>query len=79
MSIFDYHHNNPPSPFNPDFIPWASDVMTMAVHRCYLDGVYKLPQSERPKLIREKYDSLMLLGKPSIYDVRASKDYIYNL
>ena len=79
LGIFTKQHMNPPSPFNPNFIPWAKDVSTLATYQCYLDGVYDLPIVERVSLRRAKYNELMLLGKPLQSDVIRAKDYIYNL
>lgn len=78
-SIFDYAHNNIPSGFNPDYIPYARDVATLTTYQCYLDGVYDLPQPERISLRKAKYDELMLLGKPFSGDVKIAQAYIYNL
>ena len=79
LNLFEYEHNNPPAPFNPDYVEWASDVSTITTYQCYLEGVYDLPQLERIKLRREKYNTLMLLGKPKKADVKKAVDYMYNL
>ena len=77
---FEYHHNNPPPAFNPESIPWASDVSTICTHQCYLKGVYDNPSRiVRASQRRVIYDALMLLGKPSKNDVEMAREYIYEL
>jgi hypothetical protein len=53
----DYQLNAPP--FNPDYDPSAKDGMTLAVHQCYLNGVYELRQEDRAPLIAKEYETQM--------------------
>lgn len=80
LGIFGFQHENPPAPFNPEYIPYAKDVRVLTVANCYKNGVYKIDNpKERARLWRVEYDRLMLLGKPSTVDVRNARDYIYNV
>lgn len=78
VETMEFYHEHPPQPFNPDYIPYASDVQTIAVANLHRAGRYQGGRCD-PKEIRAEYDRLMKFGKPSQRDVRTAKDYLYEL
>ena len=78
--MFTYAHNNPPPPFNPDYLFYAKDVSTIATANCHKQGLYDNPnQKERAAARKTEYNRLIALGKPSRNDVHTATQYLYNL
>jgi len=61
MAIFDYWHDNPPPPFNPDYKPHAIKISNETTKymesRGYYDGGYT--RKELAKIREQVYDKLM--------------------
>jgi hypothetical protein len=61
MAVFDYWHNNPPAPFNPDYRPYADSLTTDVVAALESDGVYDkytLKERQDNDFFRKKWAEL---------------------
>lgn len=62
LGMFDYQHRNPPAPFNPDFKPYASKALSIAVSQLEEEGFYEKYPTRQERidtgLIAQRYQQI---------------------
>lgn len=62
-AFWDYHHNNPPAPFNPDYDPKAKDRYVAVSASMEADGFYLNHSREEARIEwAKRYDALRASG-----------------